>query len=386
MIDYIIVGSGLAGAVFAERIANVLNKNVIIIEKRNHIAGNTYDSYDNEGVLIHNYGPHLFHTRSKEVWNYLSQFTEWHEYHHRVMGSVDGKFIPIPFNIHSLYEVFPESVARPIEEKLIRTFGFNVKVPILKLKETEDSELQLLADYIYEKVFLHYTKKQWGVTPEELDPTVTGRVPIYISKDTRYFQDAYQGVPKHGYTRMVEKLLDSPNIKILLNTDYKDVLQVDLEKGTTKLFDSPFHGKIIFTGKIDEFFQYEYGELPYRSLKFHFDNVEKEYFQSVGTVNYPNEYDYTRITEFKHITGQVHPSSTIVREYPQDYDRKVKGKDIPYYPVPKKENLERYNEYKKRAKGLENVIFIGRLAEYKYYDMDAVVARSLKAFREEFRM
>ncbi|ADU95595.1 UDP-galactopyranose mutase [Geobacillus sp. Y412MC52] len=383
MFDYVVVGAGFAGAVIAERIATQLNEKVLVIEKRNHIGGNAYDYYDENGILVHKYGPHIFHTRSREVWDYLSQFTDWHLYHHHVLGSIDGKKVPIPFNLNTLHELLPESLARLLEEKLVSKFGYNVKVPILKLRETDDKDLKFLADFVYEKVFLNYTTKQWGMKPEELDPTVTGRVPVYISRDNRYFQDAYQGMPKEGYTKIFEKLLSHSNIKLMLNTDYKEVIDIDVKNGKISLFGQEFKGILVYTGKIDEFFNYEFGELPYRSLRFEFENIQKEFVQPVGTINYPNEYQFTRITEFKHLTGQEHSSTTIVKEYPQGYERNVKGKDIPYYPIPKKENLELYAKYKERARQFPHVFFVGRLAEYRYYDMDAVIARALTVFNNK---
>jgi UDP-galactopyranose mutase len=381
--NYVIVGAGFAGSVIAERIATQLNEKVLVIEKRNHIGGNAYDCYDDNGVLIHKYGPHIFHTRSKDVWEYLSLFTDWFLYHHEVLGVIDGKKVSIPFNLNTLHELFPQSVAKPLEEKLIENFGYNVKVPILKLRETDDKDLKFLADYVYEKVFLHYTVKQWGVKPEELDPTVTGRVPVYISRDNRYFQDRYQGMPKKGYTKIFEKMLGDPNIHVMLNADYKDILKMNSQTGKVNLFGQDFEGKVIYTGKIDEFFDYELGELPYRSLNFSFEPLNKQKFQPVGTVNYPNDYDFTRITEFTHLTGQDSGRTTIVKEYPQEYDRLQKGKDIPYYPIQNEGNLTLYKRYKEKAKQLENLILVGRLAEYRYYDMDAVIAKALKVFRDK---
>lgn len=383
MYNYVIVGAGFAGAVMAERIANELNEKVLVIEKRNHIGGNAFDCFDDEGVLIHQYGPHIFHTRNKDVWDYLSQFTEWYLYHHKVLGVLDGNRVPIPFNLNTLHTVFPPSLAGKLEEKLISSFGYNVKVPILKLRETDDEDLQFLADYIYEKIFLHYTVKQWGVKPEDLDPAVTGRVPVYISRDNRYFQDRYQGMPKKGYTKLFENLLANKNIHVMLNTDYHDVLTFNSEDGSTKLFGQPFNGKLIYSGKVDELFNYEYGELPYRSLRFEFENLQKNEFQAVGTVNYPNDYDFTRITEFKHLTGQDVANTTIVKEFPQSYEKDVPGKDIPYYPIQNDDNQEKYSLYKNKAKQFDNLILLGRLAEYRYYDMDAVVAKALKVFRDK---
>lgn len=382
MYKYVIIGAGFAGAVLAERIASQLNEKVLVIEKRNHIGGNAYDCFDKDGILIHKYGPHIFHTRSGEVWDYLSQFTEWNLYHHHVQGMIDGKKVPIPFNLNTLHEVFPETLANKLESILIENFGYNVKIPILKLRESNSEDLKWLADYIYEKVFLQYTLKQWGMKPEELDPTVTGRVPVYISRDDRYFQNRYQGMPKHGYTQMFQRILDHPNIHLLLNTPYQDILQIDQENLSVILFGHPFTGKVIYTGPIDEFFDYQKGELPYRSLHFDFETVLQESFQETGTVNYPNDYDFTRITEFKKLTSQKHPYSTIVKEFPQNYDRTDTLRNIPYYPIQKKETIELYRQYKELAKCWENISFVGRLAEYRYYDMDAVVARALSTFKE----
>lgn len=383
MYNYVIIGAGFAGAVMAERIANELNEKVLVIEKRNHIGGNAFDCFDDQGVLIHQYGPHIFHTRNKDVWDYLSQFTEWYLYHHEVLGVLDGNRVPIPFNLNTLHTVFPPSLAGKLEEKLISSFGYNVKVPILKLRETNDEDLQFLADYIYEKIFLHYTVKQWGVKPEDLDPAVTGRVPVYISRDNRYFQDRYQGMPKKGYTKLFENLLANKNIHVMLNTDYHDVLTFNSENGSTELFGQPFNGKLIYSGKVDELFDYEFGELPYRSLRFEFESLQQNEFQTVGTVNYPNDYDFTRITEFKHLTGQDVANTTIVKEFPQSYEKDVPGKDIPYYPIQNDDNQEKYSLYKNKAKQFDNLILLGRLAEYRYYDMDAVVAMALKVFRDK---
>ncbi|QQE78732.1 UDP-galactopyranose mutase [Alicyclobacillus sp. SO9] len=378
--DYVVIGAGFAGATIAERIATVLKKKVLVIEQRSHIGGNAYDTVDENGILIHRYGPHIFHTKLPHVWEYLSEFTDWTTYHHRVLGVIDGKTVPIPFNYESLHQTFPPALAKRIEEKLTHQFQYNSKIPILRLLEESDADLQFLADYIYNKVFLNYTVKQWGVRPEEIDPTVTSRVPIYLSRDDRYFQDKYQAMPKKGYTKMFESMLFRENISLLLNTDYKEVLRADLETGDLFVFGQPFQGTVIYTGPIDSFFNYQFGELPYRSLNFEFEHYETEFYQSTGTVNYPNDYDFTRITEFKHLTAQTSSSTTIVREYPQSY---VPGVNIPYYPVKNDENHALYRKYMQRAKDLRKVIFLGRLAEYQYYDMDAVVSKALKVFAEK---
>lgn len=382
MFDYIIVGSGLAGTVLAERIANKLNKSVLIIEKRNHVGGNCFDYYDENGILVHKYGPHIFRTSSKKVWDYLSNFTEWNLYQHEVLGFIDGKKVPIPFNLNTLRQILPKSMATILEKKIVEKFGYDTKIPILELRNTQDKELRFLADFIYEKIFLNYTKKQWGMIPEDLDPSVTGRVPVFISTDNRYFQDHYQGVPKGGYGKLFERLLSNKNIKITLNANFREILSIDYENSNIRIFGQEFHGKVIYTGKIDEFFNYELGELPYRSLKFDFETIDKEYFQEVGTVNYPNDYEFTRITEFKHLTGQKNPKTVIAKEYPLNYDKNVDGKDIPYYPIPKKDNLDLYGKYKEKADKVDNVIFIGRLAEYKYYEMGVLISEALEVFEE----
>ncbi len=382
MLDYIVVGSGFAGSVIAERIANVLNKKVLVIEKRNHIGGNCYDYRTKDGIIVHKYGPHLFHTDYKEVFDYLSNFTDWHIYHHKVLAFIDGKKVTIPFNLNTLYKVFPETLARRIEEKLLSRYSYNSKIPILELKKESDNDLKFLAEYIYEKVFLNYTAKQWGMKPEEIDPEVTARVPVFVGRDDRYFNDKYQAVPCEGYTKIFERMLFHPNIKLLLNTDFREVMKIDLENKKVYLFGQEFRGKVIFTGMIDELFEYKFGKLPYRSLGLKFETLEIEYFQEVATVNYPNNYDFTRITEFKHIHPVEAKRTVVLREYPKAYKA---GKDVPYYPIFTRENRKSYSKYKELAKKFENLVLVGRLAEYKYYDMDDIVKRSLEVFEEKIR-
>ncbi len=368
-VDWLIIGAGYSSCVLAERIATQLAQRVLIVERRDHIGGNAYDFYNEHGILVHKYGPHIFHTKSKKAWDYLSRFTEWRHYYHHVLGVVEGKKVPIPFNLNSLYALFPPHYAQKLENLLLEHFGFGVKVPILKLRESASGDLEFLANYIYENVFLHYTIKQWELKPEQLDRGVTGRVPVYISRDNRYFQDRYQAMPKHGYTEMFRRMLNHPNIKVLLNTDYREIIN-----------DIKFN-RIICTAPIDTFFDYMYGELPYRSLRFQFDTLDREYYQEVGTVNYPNDYDITRITEQKYLSGQTLPKTTLVMEYPQAY---VPGKNDPYYPIPREENRELLALYLKEVDNLNGtVIFVGRLAEYKYYDMDQAVIRALGVFEKE---
>ncbi len=378
---FIIIGAGFAGSVLAERIANTLNKKVLIIEKRNHIGGNCYDYKDRNGIIVHKYGPHLFHTDFKEVWDYLSNFTDWSIYHHKVLAFIDGKKVPIPFNFNTIEQLFPSTFAKKLQEKLLNRYQYGSKVPILELKKEKDEDLKFLANFVYEKVFKNYTAKQWNMKPEDIDPEVTARVPVFIGKDDRYFNDKYQAVPKEGYTKIFKNMLNNKNIKLLLNTDFKEVLQVDFEKKKIYFFGNEFKGKLIFTGMIDELFDYRFGKLPYRSLNLKFETIEKEYFQEVATVNYPNDYDFTRITEFKHIHPTKADKTTILKEYPKEY----KENDIPYYPVFTKENRQKYNKYKELVQNFEQIIPIGRLADYRYYNMDDIIKRALDIFEEKIR-
>jgi UDP-galactopyranose mutase len=367
--DYMIVGAGYAGCILAERIASQLNKKVIIVDKRSHIAGNAYDYYDTDGVLVHKYGPHIFHTSSKKVWDYLSHFTEWNTYIHYVKALVEGKLVPVPFNLNSIYELFPPKYAELLEIKLIEKYGYGIKIPILKMKEIEDDDLKFLAEYIYKNVFYGYTVKQWNLKPEELDYNVTSRVPVYISRDNRYFQDTYQALPKNGYTAMFEKIINHPNIRVLLKTDYKEAVEYIK-------FD-----KMIYTGPLDYYFDNMFGELPYRSLKFDIMTYDTEKFQEVGQVNYPNNYDYTRITEFKHLSQQKHHKTSVAFEYPQEY---ISGLNDPYYPIPRPDNNELFAKYKAEADKLEgSVYFVGRLADYKYYNMDQIAGVALQLFEKK---
>jgi UDP-galactopyranose mutase len=357
MYNYVIVGAGFAGCVLAERIANELNKKVLIIEKRNHIGGNAYDCYNEDGILVHKYGPHIFHTNNKIVWDYLSQFTEWYHYQHRVLAYVDGQTVPMPINLDTINKLYNTNFT-PDE---LNKFFEKVRDKKEDILNSEDMVISKVGKDLYEKFFKGYTKKQWDLYPYELEPEVTARVPIRTNRDDRYFTDKYQGMPKYGYIKMFENMLNNKNIHIMLNTDYKEVI------------DSIEYEKLIYTGPIDYYFDYKYGKLPYRSLNFEFETLDCEKYQEVGTVNYPNDYDFTRITEFKHLTGQKHYKTTIVREYSS-------AEGEPYYPIPQKKNIEQYKLYEEEANKLNNVFFIGRLANYKYYNMDKVVEEALNLF------
>jgi len=365
--DYLIVGAGLAGSVLAERIATILQKNVLVIDRRNHIGGNCFDYQNEFAITIQKYGPHIFHTNSKKIWDYISQFTDWHHYFHKVLALIDGELVPIPFNINSLYQLFSPNYAKKIEKKLLENYQFGSKIPIFNLLQSNDNDLKLLADYIYQNVFLGYNLKQWGIKPEELDPAVANRVPVLLNRDNRYFQDKYQGIPAEGYTKIFERMLDNPNIELQLNTDCKDVINITQ------------YDNLIYTGAIDEFFDYEYGELPYRSLKFVNKNLNIKQYQPCAIINYPNNYDFTRITEYKHFLDEESNSTTISIEYPEVFER---GKNERYYPIPKEENQNIYEKYINKAKPLQNIRFIGRLAQYRYYNMDQVIGEALKEFEK----
>lgn len=361
--DAVVVGAGFTGATVAERLAAAFGKRVLIIDRRDHIGGNAYDEHNRDGILVHRYGPHIFHTNSERVWRYLSRFTEWRPYEHHVLGSVEGALVPIPFNLNTLEMLFPRAMASRLEEKLVEHYGFGGKVPILKLRQTDDSELKELAQYVYKQVFEGYTRKQWGLDPEQLSPHVTARVPIRLSRDNRYFQDTYQAMPADGYTRLFRRLLGHPNIHVLLNTDYRDI-EADISCNA-----------VYYTGPIDEYFNYRYGPLPYRSLQFVTQTMRQDMHQPVGTVNYPTQYDYTRITEQKHLTGQQSAVTTLVYEYPQPH---VPEKTEPYYPIPRDETKRVYAKYRKAAQALGGrVTFCGRLGGYQYYNMDQAVATAL---------
>ena len=371
--DALVIGAGFAGAVCARELAERGNKRVLVLERREHIGGNAYDCPDEAGILIHRYGPHIFHTNDRRVYDYLSRFTDWLDYQHRVVANVYGQLMPVPFNLRSLEVAFGDR-APELERKLLAAYGPERKVTILELRENTDPELREVADYVYEHVFVHYTMKQWGQTPEQIDPNTTARVPVFLSRDDRYFQDSWQGMPAQGYTPIFERMLDHPNITVLTGTDARD--RLELGQGV-KLDGEDFSGPVVYTGAVDELFSFQMGRLPYRGLKFQFETHDTEFFQTHGTVNYTVDRPYTRITEFKHMTGQVKKNcTTTVKEYSYAYTG-AEG-ETPYYAIIDPDNNALYQKYKELADGYSNLHLLGRLAEYKYYNMDAIVARALQ--------
>jgi UDP-galactopyranose mutase len=359
MFDYLVVGAGFAGSVIAERLARGSDKKVLVVDRRPHIGGNAYDHYNDDGLLVHKYGPHIFHTNSRDVFDYLSQFTEWRPYQHRVQAWVDGQLLPIPINLDTVNRMYGLSLTSfELDE-----FFAKVAEPREQIRTSEDVIVSKVGRELYDKFFRNYTRKQWGMDPSELDAQVTARIPVRTNRDDRYFTDTYQAMPKHGYTRMFENMLDHDNIKILLKTDYREVEEL-----------IPYR-EMIYTGPIDEYFDCRFGKLPYRSLQFAFETVEKEWAQPVAVINYPNDHAYTRVTEFKHVTGQSHPKSSLVYEYPM-------AEGDPYYPVPKPENTELYKQYQSLAEQTPGVWFVGRLATYKYYNMDQVTAQALTVYKK----
>ncbi len=375
--DVIVIGAGIAGAVAARELAEKGNCRVLVLEQREHIGGNCYDKADDYGVLIHTYGPHIFHTNDEGVYEYLSRFTEWYMYPqgHQVVAKVDGSLIPIPFNLNTLHLVYGEQKAQELEQKLIAAYGEGSRVPIMELKKSEDPQIREIAQYVYENVFLKYTMKQWGQAPEEISPEVTGRVPVLISHDNRYFQDRYQGVPLHGFTPMFERMLDHEKINVVTGVEASERLEV-MEDGIL-LDGEPFAGAVIYTGALDELFGCRFGRLPYRSLRFDFEHLDQPDFQNGhSVVNYTVSEDFTRITEFQYLTGQQGcDGTTIVREYPFAYTG-ARG-EIPYYAILNAENEALYDKYRALTAHLDHFYLLGRLAEYKYYNMDAMARKAL---------
>lgn len=375
MYDCVVIGAGIAGAVAARKLAEEKGKKVLVIERRSHIGGNCYDEKDDYGVLIHNYGPHIFHTGMEEVFSYLSRFTDWYMFGHEVVAKVGESLIPVPFNLNTLHMVYEKEKADRLEKKLIETYGEGSRVPIMKLRENEDADIREIAQYVYENVFLRYTMKQWGQKPEEISPEVTGRVPVLISYDNRYFQDKYQGVPKEGFTPMFEKMLAHDNITVRCGIDCKDVLSFDGDD--IYLEGEQFFGDVIYTGALDELFDCRFGRLPYRSLRFDFEHYDRDSYQGHSVVNYTVSEDFTRITEFKFLTGQQDADgTTIVKEYPFAYTGAAG--EIPYYAILNDENQTLYEKYRALTEGMKKFHLLGRLAEYKYYNIDAMTKKAME--------
>ncbi len=357
--DYLIVGAGFAGSVLAERLAAGADKTVLLCDRRPHIGGNAYDQVDSAGILIHQYGPHIFHTNSREIFNYLSRFTAWRAYEHRVLASVDGQLLPIPINLDTINKLY----GLRLTENEVESFLAARAIPCPLPRNSEQVVLSRVGRDLYEKFFRNYTRKQWGVDPSQLDAQVAARIPVRSNRDDRYFTDRFQSMPKHGFTRMFENMLDHHNIELALGVDYRELRnEVNVQK-------------IIYTGPVDEFFDFRFGRLPYRSLRFEHQTLEKEWHQPVAVVNYPNNFEYTRVSEFKHLTGQKHSRTSIVYEYPQ-------ATGDPYYPIPQPVNAKIYARYRVLAEQRPDVHFVGRLATYRYYNMDQVIGQALTLYRK----
>jgi UDP-galactopyranose mutase len=366
MFDYLIVGAGFSGGVLAERIASQHNKKVLIVDRRNHIGGNAYDYYNEHGILLHKYGPHWFHTNDKKVFDYLSIFTDWRYHYHRVRSSVDGILVPFPINQDTLNSLYGLHLDGP---NAVQAYYDRVKADLPNPANAEEMVLSQVGEELYNKFFKGYTLKQWEIHPRDLAASVTARIPVRTNRDDRYFSDTYQAMPKHGYTTLFQKMLDHPNISIMLQTDYRALIG-----------NVPYR-KMIYTGAIDSFFGYKFGKLPYRSLRFEHETLNREFYQDFQQVNYPNEYDFTRIVEWKHATGQKSHLTTITKEYALAAgDNQEK-----YYPVPRDVNHQLFKKYKQEAEQLKDVLFCGRLADYKYYNMDQVIARALMMSEKEIK-
>ena len=362
----LIVGAGLSGSVLANLISNKLNEKVLVIDRRSVIGGNIFDFKDKSAnITVQKYGPHTFHTNNDSVWNYLSQFTQWKDFSYNPKAYIEGKMVNIPFSLNTLHQLFDSVKASEIENKLISEYGYGSKVPILKLME--NNNLKFISEYIYENMFRNYSSKQWGIPVEEVDSSVIGRVPVYISNEISYFTDKYQGIPLNGYTKLIENLLSHKNIEVSLNTDFKD-------------FDHKNFDRIFYSGSIDEYFNYEFGQLPYRSLEFDNKTLDKEYFQDTVTTYYPNDYEYTRITEHKYFLDEKSEKTIITTEYPKAFEE---GKNERFYPVINKKNTDLYEKYLSKAKETKNLYLIGRLGLYKYLNMDTAVEKIFELFYKE---
>ncbi len=356
--DWLVVGAGFAGAVLAERLASERGDRVLVVDRRGHVGGNAFDHLDAAGLLVHRYGPHIFHTNSEAIFEYLSRFTAWHPYEHRVLACVDGVLVPIPINLDTINRLYGLELS---SGELEAWFAARAE-PVPEVQTSEDVIVSRVGRELYRKFFQGYTRKQWGLDPSQLDRSVTARVPVRTSRDDRYFTDRFQAMPRDGYTRMFERILDHPNITVRTGAEYADIKK------------SVRFRRLVWTGPVDEFFSYRFGKLPYRSLRFRHETLKRERFQPVGTVNYPQTEKYTRVTEYKHLTGQEHPFTSLTYEYPT-------AEGDPYYPVPRPENQALYKRYEELAEAESGTWFVGRLATYRYLNMDQVVGQALATFR-----
>jgi UDP-galactopyranose mutase len=357
--DYLIVGAGFAGSVLAERLAADLGKRVLVCDRRNHVGGNAYDHADAAGLLVHKYGPHIFHTNSAEIFAYLSRFTAWRAYEHRVLASVANQLLPIPINLDTINRLY----GLRLTESEVAGFLARRAEAIATPRTSEEVVLSRVGRDLYEKFFRNYTRKQWGLDPSQLDAQVAARIPVRTNRDDRYFTDQFQSMPKQGFTRMFENMLDHDNIELALGADYRD------------LREEIHFGQLIYSGPIDEYFDFCFGRLPYRSLHFEHRTFDREWFQPVAVVNYPNEFDYTRVTEFKHLTGQRHAKTSVVYEYPR-------AEGDAYYPIPQPANAAVYAQYRELAQSVPEIHFVGRLGTYRYYNMDQVVGQALTLYKK----
>lgn len=364
----LVVGCGFSGGAVARLLAEEAGKRVLLIDRRDHPGGNAADYKDAHGITVHRYGSHIFHTALPEVWNFVTRFSAFNTYRHSVVAMVDGQEVPVPFNLHSLHLCFPAPLAERLERKLLDHFDYGTQVPVLSFMHQQDADLRFLAEYVYEKIFYGYTTKQWGFAPEKLDEVVTARVPVRISRDTRYFADPYQGIPLKGYSELVRRMVDHPNIELALGTDFADI-QAEAGK----------FPHIFYTGSIDEYFGYTLGELSYRSVRFAPEEHDIPYYQSHAVVNYPCDHDFTRIHEYKYYLGEQTPHTVIAKEYPEPF---VRGRNERFYPITNAETARLYTAYAQlAAKDAPHVHFLGRLGDYHYYNMDTAIARAFQLFR-----
>lgn len=375
--EVIIVGSGFAGSVIARKLVDMDSKiKITIYEKRKHIGGNMYDEKDENGVLIQKYGPHIFHTNSKEVFDFVGRFTDYRYFKHEVVGKIDGQIVPIPFNFAGVDTLFSLKEAEKIKGKLLRKYEENQRVPIGELLISEDEDIRSFGEYVYEKVFVHYTAKQWGISIEEIDTSVINRIPVVMGYERNHFSTKYQYMPKNGFTHVFKELLNHPNIEVICNTNARNILKFDEERNEIYVNGEKYNGLVVMTGALDEMLDYKYGILPYRSLKLKYERYAMNYYQTKPVVNYPNSEMYTRITEFKYLTGQqLDNATTILKEYPCEY---YPEENIPFYPIVNGKSYSKYEIYKKYFEKFSRLYLCGRLAEYKYYDMNSVILQAMK--------